>query len=198
MAVTGSIFQLRRIETGWEKQLAGVAGFGLCCPHVTDVKEGDGNRNSSQSCCWPISGEALHISSLDPYGDTTINFSLFLLAGDQAESRPVMISSLSLSSVVEVSHVDKFTYSFFSVSRATLKLGVKKAICPHRVFLSFSKSGINQTFLEPDRYSTEINTKINTKIALPSFRILNLCLWVNQVFIFHISISKFRVRNCTN
>lgn len=74
MAVTGSIFQLRRIETGWEKQLAGVAGFGLCClhcwsPHVTDVKEGDGNRNSSQSCCWAISGEALHISSLDPYGD---------------------------------------------------------------------------------------------------------------------------------
>lgn len=87
VAVTGSIFQLRRVETGWVKLLAGVTDFGLCClhcwgPHVTDTKEGGGNRNSSRSCCSAVSGEAVRISSRDPYGDTTVDFSSFLRAGD--------------------------------------------------------------------------------------------------------------------
>lgn len=80
VAVTGSIFQLRRVKTRWVKLLAGVAGLGLCLlcwrsPHVTDIQEGDGNTKSSWSRCCAVPGKALRISSLNPCSDTTVDFS---------------------------------------------------------------------------------------------------------------------------
>lgn len=65
------------------KLLARVADLVPCLlhrwsPHITDLQEGDGNRQSSVSLPHTLSGGALRTSWPDPHSDTTTESSSFL------------------------------------------------------------------------------------------------------------------------